>query len=145
MIYNALRVLVLVKRALRPPMFVDAQSSSARVATFQCIINFSKQGGKTVILCFWLCSNIPSASHSLAGASLESSPKVSENSSWRNAFHAMWVECFRPGKTFCQPPNVKYAGELFICWLGSILRLLLFLHLWHFIFRPLSATTVDLK
>lgn len=37
---------MLLKRAPSPTVFADAQSSSARVATFPRIINFSKQGGR---------------------------------------------------------------------------------------------------
>lgn len=96
------------------PQFVDAQCFFATVATFPHIINFSEQRGKSQILCFRLFSSILSASHSrsLAGASLESRPKVWENRSWRNSFHAMWIERFGPDDSLCQPWNVKYAVTL---------------------------------
>lgn len=117
MVYNVLRVLVCwccwnVQRAHR-----CLRTQLSESCHFSAYHQLFQTRAKTVILCFRLRSNIPSASHSgsLAGASLESPPKVSENSSWRNSFHAMWVERLRPGDTFCQPPNAKYAGPLFVC------------------------------
>lgn len=101
-------------RCTLSPQFVSTQCFFARVATFPCIINFSEQRGKSQILCFLLFSSILLASHSgsLAGASLESCPKVRENRSWRNSFHAMRLERFGPDDTLCQPWNVKYAVTL---------------------------------